>query len=512
MDLLDIARDADRYTADRMHTVRRDPTPPLVIVGCGIAGLSAALSAAPRPVRLIGPSPLVTSSTALAQGGLAAALGTHDTPAAHAHDTVLAGAYHNDYEVVRYLVDNAVPTIRWLQAQGVPFDLEGSRFLLGRQGGHRRARILHAGGDTSGAAMMLALVRAVENAAHITWESEASLEGILLRNGHIAGVRVRRDDDVQMHDCAELILATGGCAGLFAHSTNPRSADGNGMALAIAAGAHVRDMEFMQFHPTALAVDVDGALPLITEALYGAGAQLVDDEGRPLQDNLWPLTHQSPRDQVARAVWRIRRDGGHAWLDATHLHDAWLMRFPNVYALCRRHGIDPLRERIPVMPAAHFHIGGVATDMEGRTRVHGLYAIGEVACNGVHGADRLSSNSLLEGAVFGRHLGRRLADHRLYLPGMGPERWALRGQSAGPEALQRLRGWAWDALGPVRSGKRLATLQDRITADPALASTWQAGILQRMAVAALQRESNLGTHFRSDARDVSTVAPLTQER
>lgn len=493
-------------------TVKRDPAPPLVIVGCGIAGLSAALSAAPRPVRLLGPSPLITSSTALAQGGLAAALGSHDTPAAHAHDTVLAGAYHNDYEVVRYLVDNSVPTIRWLQAQGVPFDLEGSRFLLGRRGGHRRARILHAGGDTSGAAMMLALVRAVENAAHVRWESEATLDGILLRNGHVAGVRVRRGDDVRRHDCAELILATGGCAGLLAHSTNPRSADGNGMALAIAAGAHVRDMEFMQFHPTALAVNVDGALPLITEALHGAGARLIDDQGQALREDGHPLTEHTPRDRIARAVWRIRRAGGHAWLDATHLHDAWLMRFPNVYALCRRHGIDPLREHIPVMPAAHFHIGGIATDLEGRTRVHGLYAIGEVACNGVHGADRLSSNSLLEGVVFGRHIGRRMADHRLYLPSMGPERWALRTDSAEDEALQRLRGWAWEALGPVRCSEHLNALLDRIATDPELASTWQAGIIQRMTVAALRREQNLGTHFRSDANVDSNTTMYWQRQ
>lgn len=474
------------------------PPPPLVIVGSGIAGLVTALSAAPRPVRLIGPLPVVaTCATALAQGGIAAALSSEDTAAAHARDTLVAGAYHNDYDAVRYLVDHAAIAVRWLQAQGVGFDLDGTRFLLGREGGHRRERTVHAGGDASGTALLLALMRAAEQASHIEWLAPARLDAVRMRNGHVAGVRVATANSVEEWDCAELVLATGGCAALFAASTNPSSADGNGLALAMACGAASRDIEFVQFHPTALATPSQTTLPMITDALRAAGARLIDDSERPLLPGAGPDAHVSPA-RIARQVWLCRERGHQALLDATGLHEQWLMHFPNVYALCRAHGVDPLREPIPVTSAAHFHIGGVAVDAESRSSVHGLYAVGEVACNGVHGANRLASNSLLEGVVFGRRLGHSLADIRLHAPGRGTDRWVDRGKAADADSIIQLRDMAWRALGPVRDGATLAGTDNALVQEPRLAGTWQAGLLRCMLQAAQSRRQSLGSHFRRD--------------
>ncbi|HVK52653.1 MAG TPA: FAD-binding protein [Pseudoxanthomonas sp.] len=481
----------------RQRTLQATP-PPLVVVGSGIAGLVTALSAAPRPVRLIGALPVVaTCATALAQGGIAAALSSDDTAAAHARDTLVAGAYHNDYDAVRYLVDHAAIAVRWLQAQGVGFDLDGTRFLLGREGGHRRERTVHAGGDASGAALLLALMRAAEQASHIQWVAPARLDAVRLRNGHVAGVRVVTPTAVEEWDCSELVLATGGSAALFAASTNPSSADGNGLALAMACGAAARDIEFVQFHPTALATSGQSTLPMITDALRAAGARLLDDSERPLLPGAGQDANVSPA-KLARHVWLCRERGSQAWLDATGLHEQWLMQFPNVYALCRAHGVDPLRNPIPVTSAAHFHIGGIAVDAEGRSSVHGLYAVGEVACTGVHGANRLASNSLLEGVVFGRRLGHSLADIRLHSPGRGSDLWVDRGASADTEGVSQLREMAWRAMGPVRDGATLAGTDNALAQDTRLAGTWQAKLLRCMLQAARSRKQSLGSHFRRD--------------
>ncbi|MGX5731577.1 L-aspartate oxidase [Pseudoxanthomonas beigongshangi] len=475
--------------------------PPLVVVGCGVAGLATALSAAPRRVLLIGRAPAgIDCCTALAQGGIAAALDTGDSADAHAHDTLAAGAGHNDYDAVRYLVDNAVMAVRWLQAQGVPFDLEGTRFLLGREGGHRRHRIVHAGGDASGASLLLALIRAAQNAPHIDWRPPAMLDALRVGDQGVNGLRLRRAGEThgEVIDCAEVVLATGGCGALFAASTNPSGADGNGLALALAAGAQARDLEFIQFHPTALSVAANGALPLITEALRGAGARLFDDGGIAIMSDQHPLGDLAPRDVVAREVWQAQQDGRRIWLDATHLHETWLLQFPTVYALCRAHGIDPRVQRIPVTPAAHFHMGGIAVDLDGRTSVQGLYAVGEAACNGVHGANRLASNSLLEGVVYGRRLGQSLAGVRRHLAAGGGD-WAERGRDADAAALTGLRALSWRALGPVREGAVMREALDELSQDAALGGSWQGELVGRLLQAALARTHSLGAHFRCDA-------------
>jgi L-aspartate oxidase len=253
----------------------------------------------------------------------------------------------------------------------------------------------------------------------------------------------------------------------------------------------------VQFHPTALATAGQATLPMITDALRAAGARLMDESERPLLPGVGADAQASPA-RLARQVWLCRERGHQALLDATGLQEQWLLQFPNVYALCRAHGVDPLREPIPVTSAAHFHIGGIAVDAESRSSVHGLYAVGEAACNGVHGANRLASNSLLEGVVFGRRLGHSLADIRLHPPGRGGDRWVDRGTSADADSVSQLREMAWRALGPVRDGATLAGTDHALSQHATLAGTWQAGLLRCMLQAARSRKQSLGSHFRRD--------------
>lgn len=479
---------------------------PLVVVGAGIAGLAVALSAAPRPVLLVsrGHAGRETAS-ALAQGGVAAALGPGDDAMQHARDTLVAGAGHGDAARVRWLASQARPAIGWLAEQGVAFDREGEGWRLGREGGHHRHRIVHARGDATGRAIIDVLAARAAAAPHIRWWSGHSLRGIGLRAGRVAGVMLA--DVAGREQCLEtddLVLATGGIGALFAASTNPAGADGAGLALALAAGAVGRDLEFVQFHPTALATEGEGPLPLLTEALRGAGAVLRDAHGRAFMRALHPLADLAPRDLVAREVWRQRQEHGAAWLDATALGDALAHAFPTAMATCRAHGIDPRTQWIPVTPAAHFHMGGIAVDAAGRSSLAGLHAVGEVACTGVHGANRLASNSLLEGVAFGRRAGARLA-RSTGVPASGPMRWIVAGDGAPESALRDLRAWLWRDFGPVRSGDGLRRALGRIAASPALAAAWQGRLATRLLRAALAREASLGAHHRCDSGERDSI-------
>ncbi|MGA0587636.1 L-aspartate oxidase [Dyella sp. KRB-257] len=469
---------------------------PVLIVGAGVAGLATALAAAPRPVRLLCRAhDGCGSASALAQGGIAAAVDAADGPAAHAHDTLVAGAHHNDEAAVRCLTDEAPRTVAWLAAQGVAFDRDADgRLQLGREGGHGAARIVHAGGDGTGAALMQALRAQAQRATHIQWRGGVDVDALRWRDGHVVGLLTRDERGRgETHDAAHVVLATGGIGSLFGRTSNPPGADGAGLALGLAAGAAARDLEFMQFHPTALDLPGRQNLPLITEALRGAGARLHDVHGHPLMKDLHPLGDLAPRDVVARRVWQACREGG-AWLDATAVTD-WPQRFPGVLAACLAHGIDPRTGSIPVTPAAHFHMGGLATGLDGDTGIPGLHAVGEVACNGVHGANRLASNSLLEGVACGRRLGTRLATLAGPLRGQGTARWIERGPALDAGTLAALRQLLWTAAGPRRDA---TTLRDALRTCAAWHG-WQARLGEAVLLAALRRTDSLGAHWRRDA-------------
>ncbi|HSM99382.1 MAG TPA: FAD-binding protein [Rudaea sp.] len=470
---------------------------PIVVVGAGVAGLTTALAAAPAPVLLVSRE-RGDAATALAQGGIAAALGNRDAPAEHARDTLSAGSHHNDAAFVHWLCTQAGGAIDWLRAQGVAFDRDGEGNLqLGREGGHGAARIVHAGGDATGAELMRALCERVARAAHVQWIAGMDVEALRLRDGAACGLRACAAGG-QRHefDASAVVLATGGIGALFACTSNPPGAQGAGLALGMAAGALTRDLEFVQFHPTALDIPGRHCLPLVTEALRGAGACLRDDAGRPLMRGVHPLQDLAPRDVVARRIWRERQHGTRVWLDARAVQGEWTRRFPTVFAAALAVGIDPRNEPLPVAPAAHFHMGGLAVDRDGRTSVPGLYAVGEVACNGAHGANRLASNSLLEGVVCGRHLGAVLAAHSA-VPARGPVRWAERGAVLPESLCVELRELLWDSAGPEREA---ATLRGALHACMAWREAgWQARVGHAVLEAALRRGGSLGAHFRRDA-------------
>lgn len=472
---------------------------PIIVVGGGIAGIACALAAAPAPVLLLTRAPGARGAASLlAQGGIAAAIGPGDTPADHARDTCVAGSHHNDPAVVDVLVNGAAAAVRWLQELGVAFDCNPDGSLaLGREGGHDRPRIVHAGGDATGAKVMEALVASARASGHITRRAGVEVDGLLLDAGRVRGVSFANTDGSRESVCGRaVVLATGGIGALFAQTSNPPDADGSGLALALAAGAALRDLEFVQFHPTALMLPGQHSLPLVTEALRGAGAHLFDSKGRALMEGVHPLGDLAPRDIVARRVQDACQHGG-AVLDARVVGSAFPEKFPTVLRACLDHGIDPRVQPIPVTPAAHFHMGGIATDSDCRSSLPGLYAVGEVACNGVHGANRLASNSLLEGLVFGRRLGLQLRD-AIEHAGAGTTMTEARRPSAlDGHVLAQQRMLLSQAMGPVRNGTAMTAALTEIEALAAVG--WQAGVALALLAAALRRKDSLGAHFRSDA-------------
>ncbi len=393
------------------------------MVGSGIAGLTAALQARQvGSVMVVTKDILSAGSTRWAQGGIAAALGPGDTPEQHLHDTLVAGAGLCDEQAVRALVTEGPEAVRELISLGTQFDhTEAGELSLTREGGHLRDRIAHAGGDATGAEIQRALVAAVRAAPDIEVIEHALVTDLIPgEGGGVAGVTLHvmgegQRDGVGAVHCRAVVLASGGLGQVYSATTNPSVATGDGMALALRAGAVLRDLEFVQFHPTVmwLGHGSTGQQPLISEAVRGEGAFLVDDSGTRFMTGQHELADLAPRDVVAKAIMRRMHETGrpHVWLDARHFGaDKWETRFPTILATCRDHGIDPVTELMPVAPACHYASGGVATDLSGQSSVPGLFACGEVACSGVHGANRLASNSLLEGLVFSRRIALRLRE------------------------------------------------------------------------------------------------------
>ncbi|MEZ5093194.1 L-aspartate oxidase [Nocardioides sp.] len=495
----------------------------VVVVGSGIAGLTAALrihAALPgHRVMVVTKDVLDAGSTQWAQGGIAAALGPGDTPQQHEWDTLVAGAGACDLGAVRALVTEGPDAVRELIALGAQFDHHPDGELsLTREGGHHRDRIAHAGGDATGAEIQRALIAAVQRAPEIEVQQHALAVDLLLdATGGVAGLTLHvmgegQRDGVGAVHCRAVVLASGGLGQVFSQTTNPAVSTGDGMALALRAGAVLRDLEFVQFHPTVMYLGPDsrGQQPLVSEAVRGEGAFLVDFEGNRFMQGQHELADLAPRDVVAKAITRRMAETGHPhmWLDARHLGAAfWERRFPTILATTRSHGVDPVTELIPVAPACHYASGGVATDLWGRSTVRGLYATGEVACSGVHGANRLASNSLLEGLVF----SRRIAD---VLPGelrpwsepaVDPRAAGLvAGTARRPlqEAMTAQVGVLRSAAGMTSAAGMLASLEADLATHVVDLDAWETTNLltvsRALTEAARRREETRGSHWRED--------------
>lgn len=486
----------------------------LIVVGSGIAGLYAALLAKSHGrVLLVSKSGLEESNTRYAQGGIAVALAPTDSPDLHFRDTIAAGDGLCDDSAVAVLTREAPDCIVDLLGRGVPFDREGDDLAWTLEAAHSRPRILHAGGDATGASVERTLVAAIRE-SDVTVLERAFCRSLIMAGGRVAGIElIREDGSVRRVPSPRVLLATGGAGQLYARTTNPAVATGDGLALAYRAGAQLMDLEFMQFHPTALALDGAPSF-LISEAVRGEGGILRDCFGRPFMADYHPDRELAPRDVVARAIHhRMTATGGPVSLDVTHL-DRRLVerRFPSILAFCRRVGIDPVAEPIPVAPAAHYLMGGIRTDLWARTSVPGLFACGEVACTAVHGANRLASNSLLEGLVFARRAihGMLHAAPDVDLPEGMPVISPLGGTADAPAVSRaELTDAMWRHAGLVRTADSLHAVQGRLATDseplpgnePSRAAEEMRNLelLARLTIAsALCREESRGGHYRSD--------------
>ncbi|HSB13094.1 MAG TPA: L-aspartate oxidase [Bryobacteraceae bacterium] len=485
-------------------------TPDFLVVGAGVAGLRAAIELAEAgSVLVVAKDSLRESSSEYAQGGIAVALSDDDEVQLHEQDTIAAGDGLCDPEAVRVLVEEGPAAIQQLIDWGAEFDREGLKLAFSREGAHSRNRILHAHGDSTGREISRTLYHKAASLKNVQFHSYMAVTDLLVADGETVGVvacdsSTRRSVPLRAH---AVLLATGGLGRVYTETTNPDVATGDGVATAYRAGAAISDIEFVQFHPTAL--HVEGAPRfLLSEALRGEGARLRNAAGEFFMECCHPLKDLAPRDVVARSiVAEIQRTGErHVFLDLTHLPaDFTRKRFPRIYETCLQHGVDLTKDPAPVHPAAHYAMGGVRTDLYGRTNLPRLFAAGEVACTGVHGANRLASNSLLEGVVFGARAGAMMRE------------WAgfsASGSAPLPECVfpetseENLRRLAWDRCGILRSGEGLAETRERLVhmaqvrcPQPSralfeLRSLHQ--VLSLIARCALARQESRGAHYRID--------------
>ncbi len=494
----------------------------VVIVGAGLAGLFTALKLAPHPVVLVSPRALgEDASSSWAQGGIAAAVSEGDTPEAHAHDTIRAGAGIVDERMAHLLAAEAAERIEDLLRLGVPFDtdLEG-KLQLSREAAHGARRIARVKGDLAGKAIMAAVTDAARKTPSIHVLEGMSAHALAMSGGRVSGVHLWPAASPGQGEAFALpakavVLASGGTGQLYEVTTNPKSANGEGVAMAALAGAVIADAEFVQFHPTALNIGRDPA-PLATEALRGEGAVLINGRGERYMTGAHEDAELAPRDVVARATFREVQAGRGAFIDCREaIGETFADAFPGLYDVCRSADIDPVSEPIPIAPAAHYHMGGVLTDANGRTSIEGLWACGEVASTGTHGANRLASNSLLETVVFG---ARTAADIAGLLYHLTPPRGSLSpprdfdGPAQGAREAGRpggsLRQIMSSCVGVVRTGTglqdALRKLDGFVTPDAPHPLLNRVLTAQFIAAAALRREESRGAQFRSDfpeARD-----------
>jgi L-aspartate oxidase len=490
-----------------IQTLRHDG---VLIIGGGLAGLSAALEAAPRQALVVTPAPLLEAcSSAWAQGGVAAALRGGDSAELHAADTLAAGAGLVAAEAARALTSDGRATVEWLASLGAPFDrTEDGDFAVGLEAAHSRARVARVGGDGAGRAILSTLVAALRGARHVTtWDSARLRDLIQTAEGRVIGALIEREGRLVRVLAPAVVLATGGYGGLYARTTTPTSLIGEGLALAWRAGAEIRDPEFVQFHPTAIDVGLD-PMPLATEALRGEGARLIDGTGAFLLGPE-PDADLKARDVVARAVHAAVESGRGAFLDArSALGEAFPAHFPAVFATCMRAGLDPRFQPIPVAAAAHYAMGGIAAGTDGTTTLPGLFAVGECASTGVHGANRLASNSLLEAAAFGRRTGRAAAALETSASrAMGA---VVSSPDLPTQALQKLRATMSSQVGVVRDAGGLERALDEIaTLEGQAPATLPLLAARLIAEAALARRESRGGHFRSDYPDALPQARQT---
>jgi L-aspartate oxidase len=482
----------------------------IVIVGAGLAGLFTALKLAPLPVTVVSAARFGEGASSLwAQAGIAAAVAEGDSPDSHAADTIRAGAGIVDEKIAHLLANEARDRIEDLLRYGVPFDknLEG-HFSLGREAAHGRNRILHVKGDTAGRAIMHALLAAVRKTPSITVLEGYAARDLVIRYERVAAIEltyVNGRSRQLILPASAVVLATGGAGQIYAITTNPREARGEGIAIAARAGAVIADAEFVQFHPTAINIGRDPA-PLATEALRGEGALMINARGERFMRAVHADAELAPRDVVARAVYREVMSGRGAFLDCRSFGAKLAEHFPTVFAACRSAGIDPAREPIPVAPAAHYHMGGILTDAQGRSTIDGLWACGEVASTGAHGANRLASNSLLEAVVFGARVANDIASSPGVAdlePAAPQEMVEIEPTREHDRSEHELRRTMTEDVGVIRDIASLAkallkigVIEGENEGDWRLANMLTTAKL--ITAAAYQRKESRGAHFRSD--------------
>lgn len=464
--------------------------PDFLVIGAGVAGLRAAIELADAgSVLVVAKDTLRESSSEYAQGGIAVALGDDDEIELHEQDTLYAGDGLCDPAAVRALVEDGPGAIEQLIEWGAEFDREGGHLAFTREGAHSRNRILHAHGDSTGREIARTLYRKAASLPSITFRSFAAITDLLAAEGAIVGARLG-EEEVRAR---AVLLATGGLGAVYRNTTNPDVATGDGVAVAYRAGAEISDIEFVQFHPTALRLEGAPSF-LLSEALRGEGARLLNSAGERFMPRYHELAELAPRDVVSRAIVAEMSGAGAAnvWLDLSHREPGFVRaRFPRIYETCLRYGIDLEKQAAPVAPAAHYAMGGVRADLNGRTSLAGLYAAGEVACTGVHGANRLASNSLLEGVVFGARAGRAMresgpaasrgADH-LVIPA---------GERSSPHDP---RDVAWQYCGILRDAGGLTRAIELLSGAGSNIAT----VARLIACCALARRESRGGHYRVD--------------